>query len=286
MNDLKEKALRSSATPPQPENWTNETFHILVACMPKSGSTLLSRLVASSPGFQRFRAVPGFLRREQELAESRLKLMRPRIEIRRKEWLSLRFNNKIKFWAGNPSLLPGWPIGTVCQNHLRYSAPAQVAIDKFGLSPVVLVRNIFDVVPSIRDHYRNESVFMPMAYVTESIARMPDEQLHAFIVYMVLPWYLNFFVSWQDREHKLLVTYEQLVADQEGTLGRVLEFAGLDKRYVAQATKDVAVKIESEFTRKNVGRHGRGDELSPGLKAKIRHMASYYPDVDFSPIGL
>ena len=254
--------------------------------MPKSGSTLLSKLVGLSPGFRKVKVVPGFGRREQELSELQLARMLVRTENRRKRWRKRRFNDRLRAWVRAPAPLPAWPIGFVCQNHLRFSAPTQEIINKFKLAPVVLVRDIFDVVPSIRDHYRNTSLNMPMAYVTEHISQMSDERLHEFIVDMVLPWYFNFFVSWQDCQHKLLVTYDDLIADQEGTLARVLEFAGLDRRYVSTAVKGVAGRAESKFTRKNVGKAGRGRELSERLKAKIRLMAEYYPGVDFDPIGL
>jgi len=38
--------------------------------------------------------------------------------------------------------------------------------------------------------------------------------------------------------------------------------------------------------RLNKGKAGRGDELSDKQKDRIRELAGYYPDIDFSPVGL
>ena len=39
-------------------------------------------------------------------------------------------------------------------------------------------------------------------------------------------------------------------------------------------------------TRKNVGVTGRGDTLSHEQKQRIKDMAKYYPNIDFTALGI
>ena len=56
--------------------------HVLVAAMPKSGSSLLIRLVAELPGFQRIAVVRGHDRRENELA------LDPLVRAHGRDWVA------------------------------------------------------------------------------------------------------------------------------------------------------------------------------------------------------
>ena len=68
----------------------------------------------------------------------------------------------------------------------------------------------------------------------------------------------------------------------------VLEFAGISKTddEIAGAV-GIEQGSETEKTRKNVGIKGRGElTLNEEQQARIRKYAEYYPDVDFSRMGL
>src|SRR5687767_14488637 len=137
---------------------------LLLACMPKSGSTWLATMLACLPGFRPAVLVNGHDRREQELSEIQL-------------LLNQRWNY-------------------VSQMHLRYSEPTARLIQTFSLKPIVLVRNIFDIVPSIHDHWHCESVRGPSCYLKNAMTNWPSDKIDEFIVDMGLPWYFNFFLSW------------------------------------------------------------------------------------------
>jgi Sulfotransferase domain len=245
---------------------------VIVACMPKSGSTLLTALIASLPGMRRSTLVPGYHRREQEICIHSMKAAEEKMRAQREAFNSTR---------GVQSKMP---IGFASQMHLRYSQPTATIMAEYNIKPVVLVRNIFDIVVSLADHIRNESPLMAMAYVTEAMRTWSAEELHEFIGDMVIPWYMNFFVSWQDCEDKLLVTYEELTGDPKKILQQVSLFANIpaSERYIENAIARANIKN----TRKNVATAGRGQKLADRVKDKIRKAAAYYPNIDFSPIGL
>lgn len=101
---------------------------------------------------------------------------------------------------------------------------------------------------------------------------------------MVIPWYFNFFVSWQQCEEKTIVTYEDLNQDVVGTMSGICKQLGINvsldeiERAIAQTST-----IE---TRRNRMVVGRGEGLPQTCKSRIIEMASFYKDTDFSKIGI
>jgi len=234
----------------------SDHHRILLACFPKSGSTYLARVLSLLPGYSKVALVSGYGRREQELSVERL--------------LAAHRSH------GN----------YVAQHHVRYSAATERLMGQFGLKPVVLVRNIFDTIVSIRDHLQSEPSDISQAYVPEDIGEWNDERTFRFIVDMIVPWYFNFFASWSQCEDKLLVTYEDIHADVLGVVGRIgdrygLNLAGGDIRSAVEEANR-----QGASTRKNRAVLGRGGSLPDEVKAKVAGLARYYEGIDFAAIGL
>jgi len=226
--------------------------HLLVACMPKSGSTYLSAILSNLEGFQQGILVHSAGRREQEL-----------------DVLQMALYDNANY---------------VAQHHVRYSQGTQELLNKFDVKPIVLVRNVYDAMVSIRDHFRNESTEKPMGYAFPYMKDWPDEKLEEFIVDIFMPWYLNFFLSWKESNNSCWLTYEELIADPQATLGKIdRHFAlGLDEQDMKKAIERASVG----FTRKNVGKSGRGDQLNDYCKNRIERLIQYYDGIDFSLIGI
>lgn len=243
----------------------------LLACMPKSGSTYLSAVIASMPGMRRERLVPAYERREQELCAHRIADADRVTDALRQAWRQKR-------------LLGGRPRGYVAQHHVRLSGYTAALIERHGLLPIVLVRDIFDIVPSVHDHLTNSALFMSMAFVEDNYKTLEIAQAHNFIADLIIPWYFNFFMSWHRFENKIIVNYRDIKDNPEETIESIYRHFGQPVRKA-----DISTALEdskSVNTRRNKAVAGRGESLSDALKAKIRHYAGYYPDVDFSPMGL
>ncbi len=216
--------------------------------------------------------MPGFRRREQEICVERLKNAEAVTSKAYTKW-------RLGMARDEPK-----PAGYVAQMHLRYSEPSGNLMKEYDIRPIVLVRNIFDIVVSVRDHYRNQAVFMSMAYVNDDMKEWPDERLHDFIAEMVVPWYINFFMCWQECDEKLLISYEQVMADKQAAVRKIVDYMDLE---IPEGGIEKAFETSGKAnTRKNAGVSGRGSELSDEVVEKIRYKASLYPDTDFSLIGL
>ncbi len=226
--------------------------HVMVAGFPKSGGTYLVHIIKNLPNMRLVQLSLGTDRREQELSNEKLIL----------------YHNK----------------NYVSGNHTRYSSVTQKLIDTYMLHPIVLVRNIFDVVESLYDHFRLESTIIPMAYVPNDISEWDKNKALLFITEMVIPWYFNFYGTWSLCENKLLLTYNDVTKNTFSTISKIVEYSKINCN---KNEIDFAIKQAStEFTRKNVGVSGRGNALPEELKEKIRRMASYYPTMDFSPLEI
>lgn len=232
-------------------------IRVLVACMPKSGSTYLSGAIAALPGFIRAHLVPGYGRREQELCVEKL------IEY-----------DKIMGGCG----------GYVAQHHVRYSEVTRSYLKRFGVRPIILVRNIFDVVASLVDHHSLESSVYPAAYAPNDIAVHSFDEQARFVTQMAIPWYFNFYASWQECPDKILVTYEEFISRPESIMRKICDHLGL----VAsdQQIHDAVQIAGTAGLRRNKVTPGRGEGLPADCLEAIRKMASYYKNVNFHSIGI
>lgn len=218
--------------------------HILIACMPKSGSTFLATAMAAHNGFRRVRLVPAWGSREQELCQIRLS----------------RYNHA----------------PYVAQHHVRNSEWTQQLITTYGMTPIVLVRDLCDVVVSFRDHLRKESRVFSMAYFTEDHLRLEDAALEEAIIRLAMPWYLNFYAGWRADPNAMIVFYEDLLANPIKTVASVFERANVNTNVdqIALALQ----RCEKGQTRFNVGITGRGCSLAREASAAMLRLLDCYPE--------
>jgi len=232
---------------------------LMVIAPMKTGSTWFSVLLEALTGWSTAFAAPAYCQREQELD---LRCM-----VTRNARRDVLFSHL----------------------HLRYSEYTEKIILASGMRCVLVTRNLFDTVVSLVDHCDNHSLRMPMFFMTEAdwqgLAR--EEKIER-IVDLVVPWYFNFYAGWFTHRQRfgdrlLFVRYEDLCADPAAELGRICTAFGIEP---AMSAAEAIRRAEVESTLRNVGVSGRGGELSAIIVARIERLASYYPSVDFSAIGI
>jgi hypothetical protein len=179
---------------------------------------------------------------------------------------------------------------TLSQVHLTATGANLRLLRVFHIEIAILLRNLFDVVVSLRDHMDDSpyfsSILMPNAY-----AALGDADKLDYIIDTAVPWAITFYASWAQAIARGdadggFVHYEDMVREP------VRFFRGLSAqlcRGISDATiEQCLAKVgKSEAMRFNVGRAGRGqEELSAAQIGRIRRHADYYPGIDFAPLGL
>jgi Sulfotransferase domain len=236
--------------------------YLVLAAMPKSGSTFLSHTLCALTGYRHYYLACAYDNIEQEI------------------YL--------------PRVIDGFGSGRVVQQHFKANGPNLEVLNRFDIKPIVVVRNIFDLAASIRDHLVTErldnlpAVYPPGDFLTFSPSRQLD-----FVIDMIVPWYITYYVSWRQAEKKkqiefLWVVYEELVADWSAGIRRILDFLGMQKPDAAIARAIQTTRAEpKERTRLNVGVPGRASALlSDSQRERIVRLTQYYPNVDFNRIGI
>jgi hypothetical protein len=240
--------------------------HILVSSFPKSASTYLNKLLLRVTGFRQY-------------------------------WLNSagHDNERNLELTAVPMFLAQH---TVTQDHMRATLANVVLLQRMQIRPIVLVRNIFDVIVSSRDHSRTPGnpgnsgggeIRGPNAHTPADFTTWSDEDQAWFIIRMGLPWYFTFLASWQDAQRALPVlwiNYEDVVQRTAATVERILQHAGVNLPDVDIERLVTGVPLDN--VRFNRGVSGRGVlELSAPQQQAVRDLASAYRGAcDFSMIGL
>jgi hypothetical protein len=174
--------------------------------------------------------------------------------------------------------------------HCRYSEITGEFLRLFHTRVLLQGRNIFDSVVSFRDHLDRETLVVPAAWVPDSYHRLTPEERTDFVVRVIAPYYFTFYGSWFNARQRgwcdfCWLTYEDLLADMPGHVRRILAYLG-ENRSDAEI-EDALTWVKGVNTRRHIGITGRGlTELTGSQRDVIRGLTRYYPDVDFSPIGL
>jgi len=229
---------------------------VFIACFPKSGSTYLYYALKEITGFRGLHAVETYGHNEQNLSE-RL------IVAGRKDSIS--------------------------QHHSKAGRDNLRIMRAHGIRPVIMLRNLFDVVPSLHDHIERLPI-QPFGYVHAEYAQMDKQARLTFIIRNFLPWYLQFLMSWREARRDIAthwLTYERLFADQQAALVEVLRFYELpfDEELVARGLAR-ATERRGGKARFNKGVAGRGlQELTPAQIDMVRELAATWR-VDCPELGL
>ncbi len=196
-----------------------------------------------------------------------------------------------------PAVTDALSSDTVSQHHFCATDSNVFLLKEFHISPIILVRNIFDVVVSnkevvikhlkaaAKDYFAGYST---TGYFNESYLEMDEVTQYDYSIDMSAAWYIHFFVSWYETARRSNIktfwtTYDKVVNDSQNVLKKISKFYQLDineEKFdpVIQGTKSPNL---------NVGISGRGEQiLSADQKDRIRRYCKYFPDTDFSMIGL
>ncbi|WP_209431907.1 sulfotransferase domain-containing protein [Labrys sp. LIt4] len=216
-----------------------------MACMPKSASTFITSAIANAVKLNSVNLIPSYGRREQELCEIRL--------------------------AQNAGL------DYIAQHHIKHSTWTEELCSDYDVSIIVLIRSLFDVVVSIRDHVHRESPVNPFFYLDKQHLNRDEAELEHMIAMLAIPWYINFYMGWRSSKAARIFMYEDFVVDQNKAISEMLAFAGIPANAAQIAAGLEAAR--SQGSRINVGKAGRGMNLKPETVRMIMDMLAAYPEI-------
>lgn len=231
--------------------------------MPKSGSTFLSHALANLLGYKHGYAAYSYVNIEQELYLPRL------IDV---------FGRRI-----------------VLQQHFKANQANLGLLDEFGARPIVQIRNVLDVLVSLREHLMVEPLnSIPGLYPPMTFRDLAERQQYDFLVEYATPWLVSYYASWQQAAESgawsdpLWVSYESARQDWASTLRTILEHQGIEVHDDAIEATLAELADQRDFrTRLNVGITGRGKTaLTTSQRARACDIAGRYAAIDMKPIGL
>ena len=243
--------------------------HILLAAMPKSASTFMHHALTLVTRFDSAYFASAFGNLEQELHR--------------------------------PAMIDAYAHSTVTQQHLRGNQVNIALLREFRIDPIIVTRNIFDVLVSMRDHLVHERANarpgrmgeLPSMYIPNGFMNLRREAQLDYLVRYAAPWLMSFVASWQQARatnalRMLWLRYEDVTTGWHAAVAEILEFHGLA---IAPARIETALDqlshAEPAEVRLNIGVSGRGQsELTAAQRAYVVAMARCYDDIDFSPIGI
>lgn len=229
---------------------------ILVACMPKSGSTFVSRCLVE------FCRVPRRILHAsseiQELSKTRLEMIGDK--------------------------------GCVAQSHIFPTKNNLALIKEHDLAIVVLQRNVMDCLVSLRDMYVErvqsqegvwaDAFISQFGYFDHAFLSLDPPEQYDYIIETALVWYLQFHIAWNSQhlsgyKNLVRINYERFFADTQANFEKLLDDLGcLNAERLASFTLP-AKAPGSDGVRFNVGRPGRGRELlSPAQRERIHRIAA------------
>lgn len=236
---------------------------ILIACFPRSASNYLAYLISEATGYQR-------------------RVLKPEHGF---------FHDVIYL----PKLIDQMLKKSVIDQHLRATSLTRTIFTELKIKPIILVRNIFDVVISYND-YISQRGYGPLdpdrkdlvPEFCKDYCNFADSKKYDYLIDTVIPWYITFYVSWYhytfnaNAIEAYWIKYEDMVSNPQKILAEVFSFYDLS----IPPSKINSLLAQNEKVNYNVGIAGRGDRLSDIQKDKIKKLASYHSNINFSMIGL
>jgi hypothetical protein len=230
---------------------------VFVVCLPKSASTFFALALAAATGRRMVPAVPSFDRREQEYDAFGTLALRDR--------------------------------AVVLHSHTRYSSATRYFLQQMGTPPVLIVRDLLDSLISLWDHLRDDGPGVPVAVVDRRDLLRDDDEMLDFLVDIAAVWYVQFFAGWMRAANGginvLVLDFQTVTADTALAIESVCRHIGdpiPPMVVISQCIEDVRL-AKPRF---NQGTSGRGARFGRERLGRVERLAAFYPDVDFSPIGI
>lgn len=234
-------------------SWDKKSKHILIACLPKSGSTFLANTLSQVTGYDFVQFQP------------------------------IRGTNDHNIDKG--VLLSSLNKNTVTQLHLKPNDFNFKNLKAYQIKVIFLNRGLVDSLKSFHHHILNENDKWFMFTVAGDFKNWTIERQFDFLIDMVLPWYINFITYWKlrinDGELEVLeIDFDEFKKDNIATIEKILKFYDLSfPREIVKEALNASYENKVKL-RVNERKEKSGYELSDEQIARIKKYLSYYPEYE------
>lgn len=189
--------------------------------------------------------------------------------------------------------------GYVAQHHMRMSPYVAAMLNRFNVKPIVLFRNILDILVSMDDMILSDRKKMGddvMHFSNDSLPRnfhlLDRNERLTIIALLKVSWLVQFYVSWKKyASHGLIkplwVSYEKdFLGDKKMLVARIIAHLGQqDKVNPNKVLKAFLDESDADKKRINKGVTGRGADAPDNVKEMVKIAAGAFSDeIDMTPI--
>ena len=177
---------------------------------------------------------------------------------------------------------------TVTHLHMQALTANRRFIETLGLRPVIMIRNIPDMLASFVDMLEVDPLARAEGLNCQIPANFCDlnrsDKLY-FMVDVIAPWYASYFATWKDFADEApgtvcVLRYHDFCREPAEALRTAVSHAGFITTLFRCRQSLQAVWREKENYRYNKGSSGRGKEyFSPAHFARLARLLSYYPQL-------
>jgi hypothetical protein len=226
--------------------------HIFIACLPKSGSTFLAKVITELTGFEFVQFQPIRGTNEHNIDKGVL------------------FSNLHK--------------NTVTQLHTKPSLSNKKLLKSNNIKVVFLYRGILNSLRSLHHHILHENEQWFMFTWTQDFHFWDEEKQFDFIIDLILPWYINFLTSWHNEIKTgdleiLSLDYDDFKSDNTSTVNQIVEFYNLNN-----TENEINLALNKAYEKKdqlrfNDSKDKKHYNFSKVQIKKIEKLVNYYPQL-------
>jgi hypothetical protein len=185
-------------------------------------------------------------------------------------------------------------LGGVCAGpmvthiHMQAFAANRHFMDAFDLKPIIMVRNIPDMLASYIDMLDTDAgarLEGLNCLIPQNFLAMSAEDKADFVIDVLGPWYASYFATWldyakQSPDRVCVLTYAEFCETPAATLAKALAHAGIPRTHEQCQQALNRVWQERGKFRFNQGQSGRGGSYFNAEQiSRIARMVSHYGQI-------
>jgi hypothetical protein len=178
---------------------------------------------------------------------------------------------------------------TVTHVHMQALTANRNFIAAVGLKPVIMIRNLADMLASFLDMLEKDSFARDEGLncqVPANFTELPRGRKLDFMIDVVAPWYASYFATWKsfaddDPETVCVLHYRDFRRAPVDVLWTALAHAGFVISHTECEDALAEIWAERGTHRYNKGVAGRGKSyFAPAHLERLRRMLAYYPQLE------